>query len=214
MTLVKIAAVVAVAVALVAAAASAKNVRVLRCDDTSCQKNCSVVVEFVADQCHPDERGRFWSRGEILRPRGIGASRLCFREDAFDARGDEGCSGPLLASEPRECNVCVPEVHPYTSKYKRYSGCGTSNFSVSRGCDFGCNSCDVTIPLPDGQCLTQGDIAFKIQPFFSCGGAGWDEIQAEHFFSAQCDYEPDFVNSVFENLCYVDRGRGFYYDTA
>jgi len=185
-----------------------------RCANPDCTGTCNTTMLFQENQCHPDQH--FLSHGEIMRCVNSPASASCFRETIYDDASGAGCTGSVVFSAPRECNQCVPEPLSL-GKFLIYQGCGTVNFTVSRGCDWGCKNCDVTLPLQSQVCTRFPHIpflqkfAFEIGTEFSCGGSGWQEVTQEHFMSPVCDGFPDFVDRVFVGLCYQQHGFGFQF---
>jgi len=201
------------------AAAAGGKILVQRCATLACGTPCNTIIEIPTEQCHPDEHGQFFNRGEILHVNNNPPVRTCFRETIYDNKGGLACQGPVIASAPRECGQCYPEPFPLGT-FLKFSGCGTANFSVSRGCDFGCNNCDVQIPLVENQCITMPhhtkylDFAFMNGVSFPCGGSGWQEIIADHFISPVCDFQPDFVNRQWASICYTEHNQGIQYVVA
>ena len=187
-------------------------IQVQTCNSSDCT-GCSTIMEFQPDKCHSNMR--FLDHGEILRCQPAPIKKQCFTESVFDNHLHSGAVCPttaLLQSAPRECDVCSQDIFGDPFKFFKYTGCdGTSSATVTlyRGCDWGCNNCDIIVPLKFGQCVETPahpffrDFTFQISNQGSCSG----DIRADHFFSPLCDGEPNFIDTMFTDRCYFFAGR-------
>lgn len=181
--------------------ANGQDISVQRCRDANCTTGCRTVVEFKGDECHTS--GVVFKHGEQLHC-AKAPQRNCFRETLFNAAGGVGCNGNVIVSAPRECGVCTED--PF-GKFFKYTGCGTSQMAVSRGCDFGCYNCEVEIPIQENTCVQHKglvDLALFVSEPKSCAA----DIRADHFRSPLCDGLPEFEHTVFTNECYSFFGVG------
>lgn len=195
----------------VAAATAPRVVQVQHCDTIACTGTCTTRIEYPLNQCHNSFRA--FSHGEIFRFFGESRKRMCFRETMYDSPRAKaaGCNGKIIQSAPRELGQCVQDVFP-PGKFSIFVGNATF-LTMKRDCDYGCRNCGMEIPLSYQQCI-QGpeglfqDISFSNGAPFPCGGEGWKEIIQDHFEMPTCDGQPDFVDSAWEDMCYVFNGQG------
>jgi len=187
-----------------------QDITVSRCSSPNCTAgSCNPVVEFKGDQCH--ESPGIFKHGEILRCKAA-PKKQCFRETLYNDMTNDKCTGNIVASAPRECDVCTEEF--FSGKFFMYQGCGTNNFNVSHGCDYGCNNCDVTIPIQENVCVVHKGIIFKWAFMVSSPKACDADISADHFRDPFCDGQPDFKHSVFTGECYNMMGVGHMFSCA
>jgi hypothetical protein len=185
------------------------KIQLQRCQTNDCSGTCTPVVEFQTGVCHPQMR--LFDHGEIFSIAAFSKSRTCFRESIYDTKGGAQCiQSSVVQSAPQECGVCREDpLRPFT--FRKFSGCGGTgvNLTVSLGCDENCQQCEVMIPVPSGQCNTfpnhhfLKDFSFENGAPFECGGSGWQEFTRKQFFSNDCYGEPNAVDSVFADMCYV-----------
>ena len=185
-------ALLALAVLASLVAAGNNTILVNRCDPM-CQK-CETIMELQGDKCH--DEGIIFKHAAMMHCKPAPERKPCVRESAWFHLGGAVCQGDPLMEGHRECGKCFED---FRGEFVKYDGCGTSNMTVKRGCDFGCQNCNFEFPIREGQCVKHFDMAFSISMPERCDSS----IEAYHFKSPFCEGLPDFDHSVFDNTCYV-----------
>ena len=199
---------VVLALALLGWAASAnsnKTIILQRCDATC--TTCHETIELQAGVCHAE--GIIFKHGAYMKCKDAPAKKPCIKERLwFKQGGGAACTGSPTMEGHRECDKCFES---FDGKWSKITGCHTANMTAHRGCDFGCDNCNIAFPLNANTChQPMPDLAMEVSYPTNCDS----KIDAFHFFSPFCAGEPDFEFAVFDNECYVAMGTGHKFACA
>lgn len=179
-----------------------------RCNTTDClTSSCETIIEFQAGKCHPPVRRGLFDQGEILSCLSIPTKKLCFTESVFDNHlhtSPPSCAASsLFESAPRELDTCTQDIFGDPLKFFKYSQNG-NGVTMYRGCDYGCNNCEILIPLAWNECKDIPEHAFFRDWTFQVATPSecTAPIRRDTFRFDGCDGEPISVENVFTDRCY------------